>query len=95
MERTMVKNETDKTQEVVLFDAHTHINSENYTAEQRAEVADKVTNSAVKYAVDPASNLSSTIQSMRYSGFSCSGNRVFKALCFFLVMIPPHAVSRP
>ena len=78
----MVKNETDKTQEVVLFDAHTHINSEIYTAEQRAEVADKVTNSAVKYAVDPASNLSSTIQSIE--------NAAAYDWCYAAVGYHPH-----
>ena len=50
---------------MMLFDAHTHINSDNYNDEERAELAAKIEASDVAYVVDPGSNRKDCLQALK------------------------------
>ncbi|MDD5823439.1 MAG: TatD family hydrolase [Firmicutes bacterium] len=49
----------------MLFDAHTHLNFEEYSAEERAALAEEITSSKVRYIIDVGDCVASSLQAIR------------------------------
>lgn len=49
----------------ILFDAHTHLNFEGFSDEERSALAEEIENSAVKYIIDAGDSLLSSEQALR------------------------------
>ena len=49
----------------MLFDAHTHLNFEKYTEEERRELASEIEASDVSYIVDVADCVDSAVQALK------------------------------
>ena len=49
----------------MLFDAHTHLNFDEYTEERRKEIADEIASSAVSFVVDAGDCVESTKQAIK------------------------------
>ena len=49
-----------KKEKIMLFDSHTHINSDGYTKEQRDELIKEIENSMVSYVMDVGCDLATS-----------------------------------
>lgn len=51
----------------MLFDAHTHLNYEEYTESERTEIAEKIEASNVKYIIDAGDSIESSVRAIENS----------------------------
>ncbi|SFE19841.1 TatD DNase family protein [Peptostreptococcaceae bacterium pGA-8] len=69
----------------MLFDSHAHINYESYTDEERAALAEEISQSDVKYVMDIGCDLGSSLQAVKDAGEY--------PWCYAVVGCHPHEVK--
>ena len=66
----------------ILFDSHTHIDSDNYSEDERTRLKDRIEASAVAYAIDIGFDMASSRVAMK--------NAAERSWCFATVGVHPH-----
>lgn len=70
----------------MLFDAHTHLNFEEFSAEERAALAAEIASSAVRYIIDVGDSVASSEQAVR--------DAEAYSWCYAAVGIHPHYAAK-